>query len=121
MTTHPFAVYLGGARAFVIRRLAEDRGDRIRADAPTVRIGFARQAWVFLNGQPVYSGENHYYSEERRLSPNDRLEADNASITLDLRREGTSLSSRSAMTGARTRIFTSHRSTDACLSVPLPA
>ena len=52
----------------------------------TVQIGFARQAWVFLNGRQVYSGENPYYPEERRLSPDGRLEAENASITLDLKR-----------------------------------
>ena len=51
----------------------------------TVRIGWARQVSVFLNGRLVFSGDNPYRPVERRLSPNGRLEADNASVPLDLR------------------------------------
>ena len=51
----------------------------------TIRIGWARQVSVFLNGRIVFSGDNPYYPPERRLSPNGRLESDNASIPLDLR------------------------------------
>ena len=51
----------------------------------TVQIGFARQASVFLNGRLVYSGDNPYYPPENRLSPDGRLEPDNATIALDLR------------------------------------
>ncbi len=58
------------------------------ASAPmrrTLQIGFAEEAWVFLNGQLVYSGRNTYYPSETRLSPDGRLEPDNASIPLALR------------------------------------
>ncbi len=60
----------------------------VTASAPlrrTVRIGWARQVSVFLNGRLVFSGDNPYYPSDRRLSPNGRLEPDNASIPLDLR------------------------------------
>ena len=60
----------------------------VKASAPTrrtIRIGWARQVTVFLNGRPVFSGDNPYYPSEKRLSPNGRLEPDNASIPLDLR------------------------------------
>ena len=50
-----------------------------------IRIGWARQITVFLNGQVVFSGDNKYYPSEQRISPNGRLEPDNASVPLDLR------------------------------------
>ena len=50
-----------------------------------LRIGFTPQVWLFLNGRLVYSGDNSYFPAEDRLSPDGRLEADNASVTLDLR------------------------------------
>lgn len=59
------------------------------ASAPvrrTLQIGFAEEVWVFLNGQLVYSGRNTYFPPETRLSPDGRLERDNASIPLDLRK-----------------------------------
>ncbi len=60
----------------------------VAAAAPmrrTLQVGFAEEAWVFLNGQLVYSGRNEYFPPETRLSPDGRLEPDNASILLDLR------------------------------------
>ena len=51
----------------------------------TLRIGFTPQLWVFLNGSLVYSGVNSYYPEQDRLSPDGRLETDNATLLLDLR------------------------------------
>jgi len=60
----------------------------VTAAAParrTLRVGWARQVSVFLNRRLVFSGDNPYYPSEHRLSPNGRLEADNASIPLDLR------------------------------------
>ena len=59
----------------------------VNASAPmrrTLQVGFAEEVWVFLNGQLVYSGRNQYYPKETRLSPDGRLEPDNASIPLDL-------------------------------------
>ena len=50
----------------------------------TLQVGFAEEVWVFLNGQLVYSGRNQYFPMETRLSPDGRLEPDNASIPLDL-------------------------------------
>ena len=61
----------------------------IHADAPGRRVldcGFAEQVTVFLNGRPIYVGDNPYFPSDRRLSPDGRLEPDNASVTLDLRR-----------------------------------
>ena len=52
----------------------------------TLRIGWAREVSVFLNGRQVFAGDNPYYPAERRLSPDGRLEPDNAVIPLDLPR-----------------------------------
>lgn len=49
-----------------------------------LRLGFAEQVWVFLNGQRIYAGSNQYFPRETRLSPDGRLEPDNASIALPL-------------------------------------
>ena len=51
----------------------------------TLHVGFAREVTVFLNGEPVYWGKNTYYPEALRLSPNGRMEDDNALIPLKLR------------------------------------
>ena len=61
---------------------------KVTATAPvrrTLRAGFAEELWVFLNGRLVYSGVNTYYPEQARLTPDGRLEPDNAVIPLDLR------------------------------------
>jgi hypothetical protein len=61
----------------------------ITAAAPTRRtlqLGFAEEIWVFLNGQLVYAGSNQYFPPETRLSPDGRLEPDNASVPLSLRK-----------------------------------
>jgi hypothetical protein len=61
---------------------------RVTASAPMhriMRLGWARQVSVFLNGTLIFSGDNPYYPSEHRLSPNGRLEPDNAAIGLDLR------------------------------------
>jgi hypothetical protein len=60
----------------------------VTASAPMgriLRLGFAPQLWVFLNGSLVYSGVNSYFPAEDRLSPDGRLDAENASVHLDLR------------------------------------
>ena len=59
------------------------------ASAPTrrtIRIGWARQISVFLNGRVVFSGANPYRPLAQRLSPDGRLEPDNATIPLDLQK-----------------------------------
>jgi hypothetical protein len=61
----------------------------VSAAAPmrrTLQVGFAEEVWLFLNGQLVYSGGNQYFPPETRLSPDGRLEPDNASIPLVLRK-----------------------------------
>ena len=61
----------------------------VAAAAPmrrTLQVGFADEVWVFLNGQLVYSGRNQYYPNATRLSPDGRLEPDNASIPVVLRK-----------------------------------
>ena len=52
----------------------------------TLQVGFAEEVWVFLNRQLVYSGDNEYFPPKTRLSPDGRLEPDNASIPLTLRK-----------------------------------
>ncbi|TCK69755.1 hypothetical protein C7378_3503 [Acidipila rosea] len=51
-----------------------------------LHAGFAMQVVVFVNGQPVYRGNNPYYPEEARLSPGGRIGFDNALIPIDLKR-----------------------------------
>ena len=51
----------------------------------TLRIGWSEHITVFLNGEPIFTGQNTYHPPERRLSPDGRLEPDNASIPLTLR------------------------------------
>lgn len=61
----------------------------VTASAPmrrVIHVGFAMQASVFLNGRLVYAGNNPYYPSRDRLSPGGRIQIDNASIPLDLRR-----------------------------------
>ena len=50
-----------------------------------VSFGFLHEAWVFVNGKMVFSGENLYYPEAKRLPPDGRLSLDNASFELPLR------------------------------------
>lgn len=60
---------------------------RVEANAEgkkTIRLGWAREVWVFLNGSLVYQGKNPYYPSAQRLGPDGRLSPDNATITLAL-------------------------------------
>lgn len=50
----------------------------------TVDLGFVPRAWLFLNGAPVYAGENFYYPAGKRLTPAGRFAPDNAKVTLSL-------------------------------------
>jgi hypothetical protein len=49
-----------------------------------VDIGFARQAWIFVNGVLAYQGRNPYYPAAQRLEVDGRLETANASVPLAL-------------------------------------
>ncbi|QYE36852.1 DUF1080 domain-containing protein [Polymorphobacter sp. PAMC 29334] len=47
-------------------------------------LGFSTRAWLFLNGRQVYAGENLYYPEGKRLTPEGRFAPDNAKVKLVL-------------------------------------
>jgi hypothetical protein len=49
-----------------------------------VSFGFLHEAWVFVNGKLVFTGENLYYPDAKRLSPDGRLSLDNSSFELPL-------------------------------------
>ena len=49
-----------------------------------LRLGWANQVSVFLNGKSIFTGDNPYYPVARRISADGRLAPDNASIPLDL-------------------------------------
>lgn len=49
-----------------------------------VDIGFARQAWIFVNGVLAYQGRNLYYPAAERLQVDGRLDPANASVPLSL-------------------------------------
>lgn len=55
-------------------------------ETKVLHIGFARQATLFLNGVAIFSGDNPYYPQEARISPDGRMDHDNASVTLHLRK-----------------------------------
>ena len=56
------------------------------ARAKNVQLGWTRQIWVFVNGSMVYAKDNPYYPEEKRLGPDGRLQIDNATIALPMRK-----------------------------------
>jgi hypothetical protein len=49
-----------------------------------ISLGWCRRVWVFVNGDPVYSGSNGYYPESERKSPDGRLSLENQSIRVSL-------------------------------------
>ena len=51
-----------------------------------VSIGWAREVWVFVNGKPSFAGNNLYYPESARKSPDGRLSLENGSFDLPLRK-----------------------------------
>lgn len=61
----------------------------VTAASPThraMRIGWTGQLAVFVNGTRVFVGENQYNPTQGRLTPDGRLDPDDASVPLDLRR-----------------------------------
>ena len=62
----------------------QTRVDAAQEGKKTVRLGWARDVWVFLDGRLVYRGKNPYYPADQRLEPDGRLSPDNATITLAL-------------------------------------
>ena len=51
----------------------------------TMQVGFAEEVWLFLNGQLIFPGRKQFFSLESRLSPDRRLEPENASISMAFR------------------------------------
>ncbi len=69
-----------GAAAWLRTSITSDRDRNER-----VSFGFLHEAWVFVNGRMVFTGENLYYPEAKRLAPDGRLSLDNAAFELPLR------------------------------------
>ena len=68
-----------GSVAWLRTAIVSDRQRDVR-----VSFGFLHEAWVFVNGRPVFTGENLYYPESKRLPPDGRLSFQNASFVLPL-------------------------------------
>lgn len=56
-----------------------------RAQQKNVRLGFARQVWIFANGKAVYVDKNFYYPASARKPPLGRMSIDNGQFQLPLR------------------------------------
>jgi len=56
-----------------------------RATTRHVAFGWAREAWVFVNGQRVFADRNLYYPASGRKSPMGRLSIDNGGFDVPLR------------------------------------
>jgi hypothetical protein len=50
-----------------------------------VSIGWAREIWVFMNGQQVFTDKNLYMPKEARKEPDGRLSLRNGSLSLPLK------------------------------------
>ena len=51
-----------------------------------VSLGWARQIWIYVNGNLVFSDKNFYYPEAARRAPDGRLSLENGSFNLPLRK-----------------------------------
>jgi hypothetical protein len=72
-----------------------------RATTRHVAFGWAREAWVFVNGQRVFADRNLYYPASGRKPPMGRLSIDNGGFDVSLRAGPTRSSSRGPMTSIR--------------------
>lgn len=50
-----------------------------------VSVGWAREIWVFVNGQPVFADKNLYMPREMRKEPDGRCSLQNGSLSLPLK------------------------------------
>jgi hypothetical protein len=50
-----------------------------------VSLGWAREIWVFVNGQPVFTDKNLYMPQEARKEPDGRCSLQNGSFVLPLK------------------------------------
>lgn len=50
-----------------------------------VSLGWAREIWVFVNGQPVFAGKNLYMPPEARKEPDGRCSLQNGSLLMPLK------------------------------------
>lgn len=55
-----------------------------KAQTRKVDFGWVREAWVFVNGKPVYQDKNLYQPPAARKSPDGRLAVENSSFQLPL-------------------------------------
>ncbi len=70
-----------GSVAWLTTGIESDR-DRLEH----VSFGFLHEAWVFVNGRAVFSGENLYYPDTKRLAPDGRISLGNSTFALPLRK-----------------------------------
>lgn len=63
-----------------------------------VSLGWARQMWVFVNGQPVFADKNLYMPKEARKEPDGRCSLQNGSLLLPLKTGDNEWPSRSPIT-----------------------
>jgi hypothetical protein len=55
------------------------------AQKKSVAIGWAREIWVFVNGQPVFADKNLYQPPSARKAPDGRCSLENGSLVLPLK------------------------------------
>ena len=58
------------------------RSDRVQTKH--VSFGFLHEAWVYVNGKPVFARNNLYYPASSRMVPDGRLSLENGSFELPL-------------------------------------
>lgn len=69
-----------GAAAWLRTTVLSDRERTV-----TVSFGFLHEAWVWVNGAPVFVGRNVYYPESGRRPPDGRISLANGTFSLPLR------------------------------------
>ena len=57
-----------------------------RTQTKTVSLGWAREIWIYSNGQPVFAGRNLYEPESLRRYPDGRLSIENGTFQLPLQK-----------------------------------
>ncbi len=65
--------------------LAQDKINSSKAQQKHVSLGWAREIFVFVNGQLVFADKNLYQPSEARKTPDGRLSLENGSLMLPLK------------------------------------
>jgi hypothetical protein len=68
------------ALAWVKTTIVSDKSQTKKAD-----FGWVREAWVFVNGKPVFAGRNLYQPATARMTPDGRCSLENGSFNLPLK------------------------------------